>query len=193
MQPKPCAETVRPWVPRARLGIAMGHGTVTKRQRVVSKVTPVTRVEGMPRTAETTDTPKIGRPRSPEADAAIQQATVDLLATEGYANLTMSGVASRAGVSTATLYRRWSSKLALVLDVLTFRAEESGVPDTGSLAGDCRAIVHSLVDKARTTQTTPLLAGLVGEIPRNPELAEALRANLIAPRRRAFNELFERA
>src|SRR4051812_16778531 len=193
MQPKPCAETVRPWVPRARLGIAMGHGTVTKRQRVVSKVTPVTRVEGMPRTAETTDTPKIGRPRSPEADAAIRQATVDLLATEGYANLTMSGVAAQAGVSTATLYRRWSSKLELVLDTLTARAEESPVPDTGSLEGDCRAIVHNLVGKARTTKATPLLAGLVGEIPRKADLAGAVRASLSGPRRAAFNELFARA
>ena len=141
----------------------------------------------------TTATVARGRPRSPEADAAIRQATVDLLVTEGYANLTMSGVAAQAGVSTATLYRRWSSKLDLVVDVLTVRAEESPVPDTGSLEGDCRAIVHNLVDKARTTKTTPLLAGLVGEIPRNPELAEALRASLIVPRREAFNEVFARA
>jgi AcrR family transcriptional regulator len=142
----------------------------------------------------TTTEPAVrGRPRSPEADAAIRQATVDLLVSEGYANLTMSGVAASAGVSTATLYRRWSSKLELVVDVLTIRSEEWPVPDTGSLEGDCRAIVHSLVDKARTTQSTPLLAGLVGEIPRNPELADALRATLIGPRREAFNGLFARA
>jgi len=74
-----------------------------------------------------------GRPRSAEADAAIQEATVDLLATEGYAGLTMSGVAQQAGVSTATLYRRWHSKLDLVVEVLATRAEESPVPDTGTL------------------------------------------------------------
>ena len=134
-----------------------------------------------------------GRPRSAEADAAITQATIDLLATAGYAHLTMSGVATRAGVSTATLYRRWSSKLELVVDVLSARAEESPVPDTGSLEGDCRAIVHALVDKARTTQSTPLLAGLVGEIGRNAELGEALRVSLIGPRRTALNEVFARA
>src|SRR5437016_2967111 len=122
-----------------------------------------------------------GRPRSPEADRAIRDATVELLTRDGYANLTMSGVAAAAGVSTATLYRRWSSKLELVVDVLAARAEESPVPDTGSLEGDCRAIVHALVDKARTTQSTPLIAGLVGEIGRNAELAEALRVSLIGP------------
>ena len=141
----------------------------------------------------TAETHRIGRPRSPEADEAIRNATVDLLATVGYANLTMSGVASRAGVSTATLYRRWRSKLDLVVDVLGARAEENPVPDTGSLEGDCRAILQTLVDKARTTRTTPLLAGLVGEIGRNPDLASALRAHLIGPRRAALNDVFARA
>src|SRR5438067_13101637 len=123
-----------------------------------------------------------GRPRSAEADAAIRQATVDLLVSEGYANLAMSGVAAQAGVSTATLYRRWHSKLELVVDVLALRAEEEVVPDTGVLEGDCRELLQTLVAKARTTQTTSIMAGLVGEIGRNPELAAALRANLIAPR-----------
>lgn len=134
-----------------------------------------------------------GRPRSAEADAAIRQATVDLLVADGYAGLTMSGVAHRAGVSTATLYRRWRSKLDLVTDVLALRAEESPVPDTGSLEGDCRSMLHALVDKARTTKTTSILAGLVGEIGRNAELASALRANLIAPRRETLKQVFRRA
>jgi AcrR family transcriptional regulator len=141
----------------------------------------------------TAEAPRIGRPRSPQADAAIQDATVELLAAEGYAGLTMSGVAQRAGVSTATLYRRWRSKVELVVDVLAVRAEESPVPDTGSLEGDCRAMLHNLVEKSRTTQSTLILAGLVGEIGRNPELASALRTNLTVPRREALKEVFRRA
>src|SRR5947209_2999805 len=141
----------------------------------------------------TAEVPRLGRPRSTEADEAIRQATIDLLATVGYANLAMSGVATRAGVSTATLYRRWHSKLDLVVDVLGAKAEESPVPDTGSLEGDCRVLLQTLVDKARTTQSTPLLAGLVGEIGHNPELASALRVHLMGPRRAALNEVFTRA
>ena len=118
---------------------------------------------------------------------------MELLATVGYANLTTSGVAAAAGVSTATLYRRWRSKLDLVVDVLGARADERPVPDTGSLAGDCRAFVANLVDAARTTPVAPIMAGLVGEIGRNPELATALRTNLIGPRRAAFAEMLARA
>jgi len=134
-----------------------------------------------------------GRPRSAEADAAIREATIELLADAGYANLTMSGVAATAGVSTATLYRRWRSKVDLVVDVLFVRAEERPFPDTGTLRGDCRAWVRQMVDGMRETTAGPLMAGLVGELGRNPELADALRTTLIVPRRAAAVALFERA
>lgn len=134
-----------------------------------------------------------GRPRSAEADAAIREATVELLADAGYANLTMSGVATTAGVSTATLYRRWRSKVDLVVDVLSVRAEERPLPDTGTLRGDCRAWLRQMVDGMRETTAGPLMAGLVGEMGRNPELADAVRTTLVGPRRAAFVALLERA
>jgi AcrR family transcriptional regulator len=134
--------------------------------------------------------PRPGRPRSEAADLAIRQATVELLASDGYANVTMSGIAARAGVSTATLYRRWRSKLELVVDVLQARADERPVVDTGSLAGDFHALVDAIVE---ATRSTGILPGLIGEISRNPELAAALRKNLFTPRRAVFVGLLERA
>jgi AcrR family transcriptional regulator len=103
----------------------------------------------------------------------------------------MAGVAAKAGVSTATLYRRWHSKLDLVVDVLTALAEEWPIPDTGSLAGDCRALLHTMV--TGVPETGPIMAGLVGEFARNEELADAMRRNLILPRRTAMIEVLDRA
>jgi AcrR family transcriptional regulator len=136
---------------------------------------------------------KLGRPRSAEADLAIREATLDLLASHGYADLTMSGVAAAAGVSTATLYRRWSSKLELVIDVLRARAEERRVPDTGSLWGDLHAVVDGMVDVLTGSDHGSVLPGLIGEISRNPELAKVFRATLVAPRRAEWRELLDRA
>ena len=57
-----------------------------------------------------------GRPRSEEAHQAILDATLELLVEVGFSALTVEGVASRAGVGKATIYRRWASKLPLVVE-----------------------------------------------------------------------------
>src|SRR4051794_16666540 len=88
-----------------------------------------------------------GRPRSSTADAAIRQATVDLLHKEGYADLTMTGVAALAGVSTATLYRRWRSKAELVISTLEVMSPREELPDTGSLRADCHELLTRLVGR----------------------------------------------
>jgi AcrR family transcriptional regulator len=59
-----------------------------------------------------------GRPRELRADQAIILATLELFADEGYYALSMEAVAARAGVSKATVYRRWAGKRQLVIDAL---------------------------------------------------------------------------
>ena len=147
----------------------------------------------MPTTLANPTLAKPGRPRSPEADLAIREATLELLATHGYAELTMSGVAAAAGVSSATLYRRWSSKLDLVIDVLKARAEERKVPNTGSLRGDLLAFVDRISEDLKGSDHGSVLPGLVGEIGRNPELAKVFRSSLVTPSRAAWRELLQRA
>src|SRR4051812_13133773 len=90
--------------------------------------------------------PGPGRPRDPGLDAAIRAAAMALLGEAGYAQLTMERVASRAGVSKASLYLRWPNKQALAIDALQHRARPvPEVPDTGSLPGDMRAFLRGLL------------------------------------------------
>ena len=56
-----------------------------------------------------------GRPRDPQADAAILRAARDLMSEGGLANLTVEGTAQRAGVAKTTVYRRYPTKLALAV------------------------------------------------------------------------------
>src|ERR1700694_507257 len=72
---------------------------------------------GMSTTTEAREA-KHGRPRDPHVDAAIRQATLDLLVEEGFARMSIEGVANRAGVGKAAIYRRWDSKTALVVEAI---------------------------------------------------------------------------
>jgi AcrR family transcriptional regulator len=59
-----------------------------------------------------------GRAQDSSRDDLIINAALDLLSSNGYHGLTMSDVAARAGVSKATLYRRWTAKADLVADAV---------------------------------------------------------------------------
>ena len=82
--------------------------------------------------------------RSSESHAAILAATVELLEEVGYRNLTVEGVARRAGVGKQTIYRWWQgSKAALVLEAFTSVSDERvPPPDTGSVRSDLLAIMR---------------------------------------------------
>ena len=87
-----------------------------------------------------------GRPRDATRDRALLEATLAVLSESGYSGFTTAAVAARAGVSTATLYRRWPSKEGLVVAAASAYAQELTAPtDTGTLEGDLRAL---LLDKA---------------------------------------------
>jgi len=59
-----------------------------------------------------------GRSQDKSRDDAIIGATLELLGEKGYHGLTMTDVAARAGVSKATLYRRWTTKADVVADAV---------------------------------------------------------------------------
>ena len=67
----------------------------------------------------------------------MHQAVTELLAEEGVEGVTVAEVAARSGVHPTSLYRRWGTVEALVLDVAVSRVSaQSPIPDTGSLRND---------------------------------------------------------
>jgi AcrR family transcriptional regulator len=93
------------------------------------------------------ETPRRGRPRSAEADQAILAATLDLAKQVGITGMSMDDVAHRAGVSKATIYRRWCSKEELVLDALRSAVLPFDDVDTGTLRGDLDLYVGELIQR----------------------------------------------
>ncbi|KXW76271.1 TetR/AcrR family transcriptional regulator [Mycolicibacterium phlei] len=108
--------------------------------------------------------PAAGRPRDPRIDAAILQATADLLVEIGYANLTMAAVAERAGTTKTALYRRWSSKAELVHEA-AFPAVPSAIEtEPGDIAADIRAMVAATRDVFMSPVVHAALPGLISDL-----------------------------
>jgi AcrR family transcriptional regulator len=113
-----------------------------------------------------------GRQRDRGLDEAILSAAVELLGEAGYARLTMEQVARRAGVGKASLYLRWSNKVALVAEAIQHRAAPvPDVPDTGSLCQDMLVFLRALL-RSRSAASRAV-AAVSGEIASNPELRQA--------------------
>ncbi|MGX5680938.1 TetR/AcrR family transcriptional regulator [Schumannella luteola] len=140
--------------------------------------------------------PRLGRKRDDSRDPEILEATLDVLAENGYDGMTIDMVATRAKAGKATLYRRWPSKPELVLDAVACMKSSSidlaNLPDTGTLRGDLIAMIKAptMRDAERKLK---VMAGIVSMIARNPELAEAARDALVEPRAAANRVIFQRA
>src|SRR5450759_3508266 len=94
---------------------------------------------------------KRGRPRSRNTEKAILRAAGELVLASGLAEMTIEGVAERAGVGKASIYRRWPSKGALAFDAVvdTILATQP-TPDTGSLKGDLARVAENWVRLANS-------------------------------------------
>jgi AcrR family transcriptional regulator len=85
-------------------------------------------------------------------------------------------VAERAGASKASLYRRWPSKLELVMDaVYHVFPDPASPPDTGNLRGDLIAVM-SAVAKQLAGPAGQALAGVLSDALGDPDKARRVRS-----------------
>lgn len=137
--------------------------------------------------------PQRGRPRDASRDDALRQAALEVMAEVGYRALTMDAVAARARAGKATIYRRWESKLDLVIDTCTQLATQNlAAPDTGSLAGDLREFLSSFA-AFLSGPIGKAAQALVGELPHEPELATAFRETFLISQRDVLRGILDRA
>jgi len=130
---------------------------------------------------------------TPEREAELYSAVLDLLREVGYDALTMDAVAARTRSSKATLYRQWGGKAELVAKAV--RHNKPGRPtdvDTGTLRGDMHAMV-AREDDCRIEQNSALMRGLAMATHNNPDLLQAFRELLIEPEMEEFRVVMQRA
>lgn len=133
-----------------------------------------------------------GRPRDARARRAILEATRTVLASAGFAGLTVDAVAAEAGVGKATIYRRWPSRERLVLEAVREVTAPVAVPDTGALRSDLVAFAQAVSGGITTTGVAQVLPGLAAAAAHSPTLRDEL-VSFAAERRAHVRAALERA
>jgi AcrR family transcriptional regulator len=127
-----------------------------------------------------------GRPRSSAADAAILDATRDLLADSGWGALSVEAVAARAGVAKTTVYRRFSSRYDLAIAVLGEVVE--GTTAMAEATTDPRELLRAAVLSCASAYRRPAaraaLLAVLAEAQRDDELRAAVKDRIEEPGRR---------
>jgi AcrR family transcriptional regulator len=130
--------------------------------------------------------------RSRRAESAILEATIALLGEVGFSGLTIDGIAARAGVGKATIYRHWSSKAEVAVEAFKAFIPPLDDPDTGSFADDVRAVVLQIVDGLSNSPLAGILPSLVEAAERDPELERHFK-EFGSTRRAVLRAVFGRA
>jgi AcrR family transcriptional regulator len=135
-----------------------------------------------------------GRRRSDSSHQAIITATQDLLVEHGYRALTIEGVAARAGVGKQTIYRWWPSRAALVLEAYLVASDRVPLPspDSGSTREDVRALIVWLAEVLAEPTGGRVVAGLIGDLQHDADLAEGFHQDVVPVRRQAMYAALER-
>ncbi len=132
-----------------------------------------------------------GRPQNQEVTDAIVQAVLQLVATEGFARITMESVAKAAGVGKPAVYRRFRDKAHLVASAFATVLKPAEPPDRGDTRAEIEELFAALVP-ADPQQWIGFIGGLFAEHRRHPEIVEAFREAVLMPRRNGALRVIER-
>ncbi|MFD7130160.1 TetR/AcrR family transcriptional regulator [Streptomyces sp. NPDC059894] len=137
--------------------------------------------------------PGRGRPRSEAVERAIVEGTLTLL-EEGIplGEVSIERIARTAGVGKATIYRRWSGKEELLVDVLrAVEPEDLELPGT-SLRDDLVVLLESLRLRGLANRSSAILHNVRAQMKTSPRIWTAYHNAVVAPRRRIGLDVLRR-
>lgn len=124
-----------------------------------------------------------GRPRSETTRQAILRSAFQLLRQHGFDEVSAQQIAAHAGVSTATLYRWWSNKHAILLDAYLEKTREL-LPERSRATPleRLRAYTERVAGFLKS-QNGRVFLQLLMAIQEDRELYESFREKVFQPRR----------
>ncbi len=133
-----------------------------------------------------------GRPRSAEAHRAILDAALDMFVEQGGQAMSVEGVAARARVGKATVYRRWRSKEELIADAVAELVFEAELPDRGNVRADLVALLGAMQAALSSTRAGEVFPRMAAEIAAGSSLGRTYLARVVAPRVAILRQVLER-
>jgi AcrR family transcriptional regulator len=141
--------------------------------------------------SQTSDTKRIGRPRSEESKAAILDATWKLLQTTPLRDLAIEVIARESGVGKTTIYRWWSNKSAVVMDAMLEKLmPQLEFPKTESALESIMQQMQLLV-QAFSGEYGRIVAQIIAEGQACPETLASYRDRFLYPRREAAKQIIQ--
>ncbi|MGJ8547178.1 MAG: TetR/AcrR family transcriptional regulator [Sulfitobacter sp.] len=136
-----------------------------------------------------------GRPRDAGAADAIRAATLRLVRENGYGRVSISAIASAAGVARQTLYNRWNTKADLVLDALFEETGRYAAAPGDDPAQSCAAQLEMFLAQVfeHLTQDAGPLRALIAAAQEDPEFRQVFRDRFVQPREAMVTDLLRRA
>jgi AcrR family transcriptional regulator len=133
-----------------------------------------------------------GRPRDESIDSAVVKALFEIIEEVGLSATTIDGVAERAGVGKATIYRRWESKEKLVIDAVAGLITSVEIPDRAEIREVLVGMLRAMRAFMAHAPAGTIFPWLVGEIAAGSELGRRYAESVILPRRQQLYELIDR-
>ena len=122
---------------------------------------------------------------------AIYAAVLEELAEVGYPALSIERVAERARTGKASIYRRWPTRLELVLEAIDHvMPRYDDVPDTGNIRDDLLVVLRRIAAIMGSREGAAAKACVDGT---DDELARAVRERLLPPRKAMMLSILQRA
>ena len=132
-----------------------------------------------------------GRPRDEKAHDLIIDAALESFIEEGLEGASVEGIAARAGVGKATIYRRWHSKEDLISEAIARCALDVPPLDTGSTRGDLTEMIRKMLLYLSGDIGGQIFPRMVGEVWSNSPFGKEFYEAVVRPRRQVVVDILK--
>ena len=125
-----------------------------------------------------------GRPRSEEVDSGILESVLDALAQGGVSAVRIERIAANAGVSKASIYRRFESKEELIIAAIAHMRQQSPqVPETGTARERLLALLTNMRANMSRSRDARVMMAVISSHEQGSDLAQLVHERILQPRR----------